>query len=174
VDGRAYDLARALLECACTTLADECPERHCVVPGQQVSWENCCAGKTGGQLTVHVAQAYPSRTFPDPDLRRPANCDAPYTVLEVVVTILRCTPVGTGQHAPKCEELDANAQLTLRDLERVRDSVACCLLQEEALRALLRGPYAWAFGQQLSLGPDGGCAGSELHVLVGMLHCREC
>jgi hypothetical protein len=174
VEGRAYDLARALLECACERLADECPDRRCVVPGNQVSWDNCCSGKTGGQLTVHVVQAYPSRTFPDPDLRRPANCDTTYTVLELVVTILRCSPVGDGPHPATCEELDSTAQQALRDLERVRDSTACCLLQQDALKALLRGPYAWAFGQQLSLGPDGGCAGSELHVLVGMLHCREC
>lgn len=174
MEGRAYDLARTLLECACARLADECPTWHCVVPGSQVSWDNCCSGKTGGQLTVHVAQAYPSRTFPDPDLRRPANCDAPYTVLEYVVTILRCSPVGSGQHPASCEDLDVTAQQTLRDLERVRDSTACCLLQQDAMQALLRGPYAWAFGQQLSLGPDGACAGSELHVLVGMSPCREC
>jgi hypothetical protein len=169
VDGRVYDLARVLLECACTRLADECPDRRCVVPGQQVSWENCCAGKTGGQLTVHVAQVYPSRSFPDPDLRRPANCDAPYLVVEYVVTVLRCSPANG-----KCDELEPVAEQTFRDLERVRDAAACCLLDKDPLQTLLRGAYTWAFGQQLTLGPEGMCAGSELHLLVGMLNCREC
>lgn len=174
MDGRTYELARALLECACTRLGGECPERRCVVPGTQVSWDNCCSGQTGGQLTVHVAQRYPSRTFPDPDLRRPANCDAPYRVVEYVVTILRCSPVGSGQHPASCDELDTAAQQALRDLERVADSVECCLLDRDPLQVLLGGAYTWALGQQLTLGPEGGCAGSELHVLVGMLHCREC
>lgn len=172
MEGRTYDLARSLLDCACAELAETCPTRHCVVPGLP-SFEDCCEGERHGQLTVHVVRRYPSRQFPTPDFGSPQNCDAPWVVAQYQLTIVRCYPT-SGAHGPSCEALDATAQRTTLDLERVWKGVACCLKDRETVEALLRGGYQWVFGNQESVEPQGGCAGSTLDVLVGMHPCLEC
>lgn len=173
--GRVYDLAAHLLECVCLQLGSACPSRACVVPGQQVAWDNCCAGEQGGQLTVNVARAYPSRNFPDLDQGRPSNCVAPYMVVQYNVTILRCSPSQNERgKPPPCDALNANSELTLRDLEQVRIATACCLLDEDSIVLLLGQPYSWVFGDAVTLGPEGGCAGSQLIAFVGMPPCYDC
>lgn len=172
MEGRTYDLARSLLDCACAELVGTCPTRHCVVPGLP-SFEDCCAGERGGQLTVHVVRRYPSRQFPTPDFGSPSNCRAPWVVVQYQLTVVRCSPVGDAR-GPTCEALDTTAQGTMRDLERVWKGVACCLEDRETVQQLLRGAYQWVFGNQEAVEPQGGCAGSTLDVLVGMLPCLEC
>lgn len=173
--GRIYDLATHLLECVATQLGASAPSRACVVPGQQVAWDNCCYGETGGQLTVNVARVYPSRNFPDIDQGRPSNCITPYMVVQYNVTILRCSPVQNERgKPPDCTLLAANAELTLRDLETVRLGVACCLADEDDIGQLLMQPYEWVLGDQVTLGPEGGCAGSALIAFVGIPPCYEC
>jgi len=173
--GRVFDVAAHLLECAALSLGEGAPARACVVPGQQVAWDNCCSGEQGGQLTVNVARLYPSRLFPDLDQGRPSNCIVPYMVVQYNITILRCSPTQTDRgHPPSCASLSANAELTLQDLELVRLGVACCLLDEDTLTPLLGQPYSWVFGDSVTLGPEGGCAGSQLIVFVGMPPCYDC
>lgn len=173
--GRVFDLAAHLLECACLQLGETCPDRACVVPGQQVAWDNCCGGEKGGQLTVNVARLYSSRQFPDIDQGRPANCVAPIMVVQYNITILRCSPTQNDRgNPPPCDALSANAELILRDLELVRLGVACCLLDEDAASQLVGQPYSWVFGDSATLGPEGGCAGSQLIAFVGMPPCYDC
>lgn len=173
--GRVFDLAAHMLECAALQLGAFSPDRACVVPGQEVAWDNCCSGSDGGQLTVNVARVYPSHNFPDIDQGRPNNCIAPYMVVQYGVTILRCSPTQDDRgNPPPCEALSANAELTIRDLETVRIGVACCLLDEEALTTLVGQPAVWMFGDVVTLGPEGGCAGSQLIVFVGMPPCYDC
>lgn len=172
MEGRVYDLAKSLLDCACQRLAEECPTRACVVPGLP-SFENCCDSPTGGQLTVHVVRRFPSRTFPTPDFGSPSNCRVPYLVVQYQVSIVRCHPTG-GAHGPACNALEAAAQRTMRDLELVWDGIACCLEDRETVQELVRGPYQWVFGNQESIEPEGGCGGSVLDVLVGIPPCLEC
>lgn len=173
--GRVYDLAVHLLECVQSQLATGAPTRSCVVPGQEVAWDNCCAGEVGGQLTVNVARVYPSRNFPDIDQGRPSNCVTPYMVVQYNVTILRCSPAQNERgRPPSCGALAENTELTLRDLEQVRLGAACCLLDEDSVTTLLMQPYVWVFGDQTTLGPEGGCAGSQLIIFVGIPPCYEC
>lgn len=174
MEGRTYDLAAHLLDCACQRLADECPGRHCVAPGTEPSFENCCAGETGGQLTVNVIRRFPSRQFPTPDFGSPRNCFLPYVVTQYQLTIVRCAHVGSGRQGPTCTDLDTTAQQTMRDMERVWDGIACCLNDDDTVRQLVLGAYQWTFGNQETTEPQGGCVGSTTDVLVGIPPCVEC
>lgn len=171
--GHIYDLAAHLLECVALRLGPRSPARACVVPGTEVSFENCCGSDQGGQLTINVISTYPSRIFPDPDRGQPQNCPPPYIVAQYGVTLLRCTPVGSGTKAPTCEQLDANAQLTMRDQEEVQAGVICCLQDEDTITTLIGQQIVWVLNDQATIGPQGGCAGSQQLVLVGF-SCRIC
>ncbi len=177
--GRIYDLAAHLLDCVRTQLGVEAPSLACVRPGNVTAWDNCCGdsgAEVGGQLSVNVARVYPSRQFPDLDQGRPTtNCIAPYMVVQYNIEILRCTPVVNDRgEAPSCTDLDANAELALRDLEQVRLGAACCLLDEDALTQLVGQPTTWIFGDSVTLGPKGGCVGSQLTIFVGIPPCYNC
>jgi hypothetical protein len=174
---RVYDLAHHLLDCVCERLGSTCPGRSCVAPGRAPSFENCCAGVTGGQLTVNAVRTYPSTTFPDPSRGQRANCISPYWVVQYDIALMRCTPVTSGNkgEAPTCDQLDANAQLVMRDLATVHLAIACCLDDEDDLTTLLGTPvHEWLLQGQELIGPDGGCAGSNTTVLVGIPPCVEC
>jgi hypothetical protein len=146
-----------------------------VVPGLEPSIENCCSGDAGGQLTVSVVRRYPSRTFPIPDFNTPRNCAAPFIVVVYLVTVARCAPVGVNGRPPTCEQLDIAAQEAMLDMEQLWDGVACCLNDTPAMDTLVGpGPHNWTYGDQLTVGPEGGCSGSTLQVLVGYPPCLEC
>lgn len=174
MDGRVYDLAAHLLECVCDRLGSSCPDRACVVPGFEVSHENCCGGDRGGQLTINLVQRFPSRQFPAADLGTPQNCEAPYLVAVYQVEIVRCMPTGSQSHAPTCNELDQSAQATMLDAEKVWDGVSCCLQNKDVVTQLVGAPNAWVMGLQQTVNPQGGCVGSTLRVTVGMPNCLEC
>lgn len=175
---RVYELARHLLDCVCTQLGATCPDRNCVAPGRAPSFENCCAGATGGQLTVNAVRTYPSKEFPDPSRGQAANCIDPYWVVQYDIAIMRCTPVtapGDPRAAPTCDQLDENAQLIMRDMSAVHLALGCCLGNDDDLTSLLGTPvHQWLLQGQESIGPDGGCAGSNTTVLVGIPPCVEC
>lgn len=168
-------MAALLLDCACTRLGDTCPTRACVVPGVEVAIENCCAGDRGGQLTVNIIRHYPSTQFPTPDIGTFANCDTPYVIVEYGVQIARCTPVGSGNRPPSCDALDSAAQLQMADMQLIRDGIACCLRSpsDEMVDAAGRG-FRWSLGTHEAIGPEGGCTGSNLQVVIGMMNCLEC
>jgi hypothetical protein len=173
-EGRLYDVAAHLLDCVCAKLGSRCPGRRCVVPGLEPSFENCCEGDRGGQLTVHAVQRFPSRSFPTADLGRPNNCDVPWIVAAYTVTIIRCMPAGSAHRAPTCDQLDEVAQRTLKDMEQVWDGLVCCLQDEEAMQTLLTTTYTWTMGTQQTITPGGGCVGSTTQVILGMPPCLEC
>lgn len=171
--GRIYAGASLLLDCVCEALGDRCPSRTCVAPGVAVSIENCCAGDTGGQLNINVARMYPSRDFPTPVIGI-RNCDAPYTVVEYLITLARCVPVGNMQRPPTCVKLDESAQSLMDDLEDIFTGVSCCLKTSPYLEDLAGRRFPWIIGDVESIGPEGGCAGAVVSVLVGYDSCLGC
>lgn len=171
--GRIYAGASLLLDCVCEALADRCPDRVCVAPGAVASIENCCAGSTGGQLNINVARMYPSRDFPTP-LVGVNNCDAPFTVVEYLIQIARCAPVGNAQHPPSCAKLDASAQDMMDDLETIFTGVSCCLKTSDLLIDLAGQKFPYIIGDVESIGPEGGCAGAVVSLFVGFNSCLGC
>jgi hypothetical protein len=173
---RPFDVARALLDCICVGLASTaagCPGRRCVVPGNEIDFVNCCGGVNGGQLTVNLESMYASRVFPVPDTA--ANkCDAPYEVVSYSVTVLRCVPVGDLDHPASCTALETAASTIFADQLVVREAVRCCLEDTESFSQVADWNYRWILDEHASVGPEGGCAGSILRVVIGMNACHDC
>lgn len=174
MEGRVYDVAAQLLECVCNRLGDSCPSRRCVVPGLEVTAENCCGGDRGGQLTVSVSQRFPSRDFPAIATTVPLNCAMPYLVTVYNITLFRCVPVGDAMKPPTCSAMNDAATGLFLDMERVWDGVACCLSDMDAMRLLVGNVYTYSLGTMTSIGPDGDCVGFTFDVAVGMDPCLEC
>lgn len=167
-----WDMAERLLLCASEALADTeqgSPEAAYVVAGSQVAWDYC---HCGGQLTVHVRTAYPSENFPAQKLTAPfiGPCSATWTVVEYVVTILRCVPVQDDDgHPPPPADMHEAARLDMLDRAAVLRGITCCFEGEDRRR-----PTSHLIQEQLGVGAEGQCAGSELHVLVALPNCRPC
>lgn len=172
---RIFHVGQVLLDCACSWLAATpagCPDRRCLVPGVEIAAEDCC--DQGGQLSVNVVNVFPSTVFPIPDAGSPSNCDVPYDVVSYNIQVLRCSPVGNEHQAPNCNDLSDAALRTMVDLNTVRNAVRCCLKDQESVSPIAGNGYRWTFGDHLTVGPEGACAGSNLLVLVGLPTCWEC
>lgn len=154
--------ANQILECAAAALDEteaRAPDRQCVMYGSDITWDECDCG----QLAVHMVRTYLSQSFPQ-ILVEPNNCTAPYTVSELVVTILRCVPQPDNQgNPPSCEQVSAAARTDFADRAAVWRGVACCLVGQ-----------LYVITEQLPVGEAGACAGSELHVLVATANCEAC
>lgn len=175
--GKVFEVAQEILDCACVALDAtdaQCPNRTCIVPGIEPSFEHCCEG--GGQLTLNVVRWFESSTFPSISIAGGGpvgptsaanNCALPYTVVEYLLTVVRCTPVGNGQRPPSCESQTGSARTLISDAEAVRAGVKCCVENFPKMQP-------WAVGDTMSVGPEGGCAGSTLVLWVGLSNCRPC
>jgi hypothetical protein len=179
----AHEVAEAVLACVCAALEETaatvagqpgCPCRACVVPGQP-AWDECgndACGDGGGQLTVHIARVFPSRTFPAEDrggqeaVRGLRGCaPPPTTAMELVVTLLRCAPTLDEQGCPPtCEELQASARILHTDMVTIYSALECCI----AGTAPTRRGRRYVLGGQRVLGPQGGCVGVEQRAIVAL------
>lgn len=186
-----HDAATDLLNCVCQALdrlpvdvpgLAGCPCRSCVVPGQ-VAADGCdgscppVAGEYPGQLSVNVTRLYSSdrSAFPREvatvrDLRECAP--PPVTVLELAVTLFRCTPLPDDQGCPpSCEELTAAARQLHADLLAVQAAVLCCFAGTDPVQ---RRGRRYVLGQSRTMGPQGGCVGLEQLVRVALDDCITC
>lgn len=170
-----YKIGSLLLDCVCDTMAQTeagCPDRRGWVPGLDAEAVNCC--DPGGQLTINIRNAYPSKQFPIVNTGSPTNCDDPYWVVMYQLTALRCMPVGDMQHAPTVDALDDTAYRDVLDRAAMRTGVYCCLTNREVAEPVIGAGYQWIFGDHTSYGPEGGCVGSKLLILVGVPTCWDC
>jgi hypothetical protein len=144
--------------------------RACVVPGAQVAWDDCC----DGQLAVAVTRTYLSDNFP---IEYGAGgavagpCAPAWLVADLFVQVIRCTPTLDESGAPPdCQALDAAADQLAADGWAVRKGVSCRLGALADADQLVD----WRVGVQQSLGPEGGCAGSQLQLLVCLDNACQC
>jgi len=168
-DAVAWPLAVRLRACVETGLAGALagpPGTCCVVPGRDVALDDCCAG----QAWVRILRVYGSsmESFPDA-ARQPHDtdrCTGGRWAVEFGAGVVRCVPGldGRGQ-PPTGAELEASAGQVADDASRIRRAVLCCFADgsDEGL---------WV-GDWLPVGPEGGCVGGELSVVVGVDGC-EC
>lgn len=145
--------------------------RACIVPGAQVAWDDCCAG----QLTVAVIRTYLSDNFPAEYSAAPqvlaSPCGPPWLVAELAVQAIRCTPTVDDQgQPPSCQALDASAAGLLADAWQVRQGVTCRLAELFADDQLVD----YRVSAQMTLGPEGGCVGSQLGLLVCLDNTCPC
>lgn len=136
------------------------PDRSGVVPGA-IAWDACDCG----MLAVSVAQVYPSEDFPFPQATRVGACDAPWEVGEIVIQIIRCAPNPEGQNLyPSVEAQDASAQEVRRDAYQVLLAASRELCEMNDARDI----SDFVVRPQPTQGPQGGCVGTELRVLVSL------
>lgn len=160
--GRLTNTGLELLDCVQAGLAltaAGAPPRACLYPGGDPPWDACECGST----TIYVPRTYQSESFPDIKTRT-KNCLPNFTVAEYVVRVLRCDPApqDNGQ-PPTCTTMNLAAAVDLDDRQAVLQAIKCCL-----------GSNLYLFGDQLGVGGQGLCVGSETSVLVPFSNCRPC
>lgn len=182
-----HDLTEAVLACVCAHLEETaaqtegqpgCPCRTCVVPGA-VAFDSCedpCSGEAGGQLTVSLARLYPASPsdFPAEDrtVRGLRGCPGiSLNAAELIVTLLRCAPIGDDNGCPPtCEELAAAARVMHIDAVTVQTALLCCF----PATAPSRRGRRFVLGPQRTIGPQGGCVGVEQRVTIALPGCASC
>jgi hypothetical protein len=161
-DDKWYTVATAILAAANGAIT-KAVNRALITTGQ-IAWDDCC----DGQLAVSVTRVAPTEAFPTEQvtLVLMGSCSPAYELAEISVQIVRCAPQAlNGQQAPTVTALSDAAKQTLIDANQVRRSVtkALCSLKEDIPQRL-----DYFIRDQLFLGPEGACAGSELRLYAGL------
>jgi hypothetical protein len=164
-DNKWFIVCQAILAAAHTGLTNDV-NRALITTGQ-IAWDDCCEG----QLAVSYTRTSPTETFPTEAVTISPygdgmECSPPYEIGEISVQIVRCAPQALdGQNAPDPDALTNAALQTLIDANQVRRSVATALC---LLKADVTQRFDYFIRDQLMLGPEGGCSGSELHLYAGL------
>ena len=135
--------------------------RICIVPGLQ-AWDDC----TCGAVIISVPRIYGSRSFPSEGFTNDQDpCGLPYVVADFTITVLRCAPMPKGvNQLPSCEDLDAAARIWFDDADAIRRSVASAVQTMKNNETI----EDYVLRDQPSVGPAGGCVGSEYHLFIGI------
>jgi len=138
------------------------PERGCVVPGE-IAWDGCDCGA----LYVAPRNFNLSDTFPDASdssgSLRIGPCELPWVVASIEIQIVRCAPSPDGNvFDVPCNKLDVAAEILIADAALVlrRATVELCQLKNDDQIV------DFIVGEQLTVGPSGGCVGTALTVQV--------
>jgi hypothetical protein len=164
-DNKWYTVCNVILGAAVAGL--DLPVNRALITTGQIAWDDCCEG----QLAVSYTRTSPTETFPTEQTTLNAfsegiECTPPYEIGEITVQITRCAPQAlNGQQAPSPEALSKAALQTLVDANQIRRSVSAALC---ALHADVTNRFDYFVRAQLMLGPEGGCAGSELYLYTGL------
>lgn len=162
---RWYTVAEALRAAAYTAMAGSPvgpPDRSCVVPGA-IAWDECDCGL----LAVSVARTHYSDGFPVEQTEKvgAGSCRPAWDVAEIVIQAIRCAPSPQGQDLfVSCAALDASAREVATDAAVVKSAVSLKLCQMEDGNQIID----YLVQAQTVQGPQGGCVGSELRVLVAL------
>jgi len=168
---KSFLIVQELGECVAAALAETTagpPDRVCLVVPGKIAWDKCECG----QLALTVNRFYWARDATlgqTSDFGGASDCGLPYLVMDVTISITRCAPVGDikNELAPSCQELLDAARSWHEDAQAVRVGAGCCLKAMEDDNDIL----AFAMVEQPAVGPEGGCVGSELRVLIGLPNC---
>jgi hypothetical protein len=158
--GKWFTVASAL-ETAVNTGLSTAVDRHGVVPGA-IPWDACDCG----MLAVSVGRIYLSDTFPEPmeSVISPA-CSAAWEVAEIIFQVIHCAPQPEGQNLyPSVASLMAAAQLMATDgaeLIKYASQKLCEMTRDDEIVDHLIGTVD-------PQGPEGGCVGYQLSVLVAL------
>lgn len=154
-----YSVTNALVTAVYAALTSK-PDRSGVVPGV-IPWDACDCGMLAGSVNM----TYLSETFPEQQTGVVGNCTAPWEVSEIVFQIIRCAPVSkvNGQ-PPTVKDQDTCAQLVRRDAFQTLQAVSLKLCSMKDDNDIIDAVIT----SQLVRGPEGGCVGTELRILVGL------
>lgn len=118
----------------------------------------CDAAGCGGQAWVRLTQAYPSTSFPDPDVVA-SNCNGGIT-FELEVGFSHCAPMPDSDGTPPTvgEQLEA-VRIQMAGMAAMRRAISCCWGNRDDEPEFLLGAYT---PQPVS----GGCISATWSVLV--------
>lgn len=160
-----FDIASILVSGIAAALAGTVggsPNRACVVPGA-IAWDQCDCG----QLAVSTSRWFYSENFPidtGPGTQS-TPCMMPYLVGEFIIQLVRCIPSPEGRDLfVTCSKLSAAVRILIEDAYVVLEStknILCELRSDDII-------IDFTFSEQISIGPEGGCGGTELRILVGI------
>lgn len=140
-------------------------------PGAEVAWDECECGL----LALSTGRVYRSRgqIFNDAgDVF--LNCDAEIRVVSFSLSVVRCVPsVGDNvTSAPTADALTAAFAIQEEDgflvWEAVTDTL-CALVKASPPQV-----PAYVVNERVPLGPQGGCAGSQINFKVGWYRPCNC
>lgn len=140
------------------------PARSGIVPGA-IAWDEC---DQCGLLALSGTRFYLTDSFPIEvaTTEQTGSRGGAWLGGDLVTQLIRCAPQpqGSGQ-APSTSALDATAQLVLDDAY----SVLCATTT--TLQALYDQNLIidYLVRQQMFIGPEGACVGSELSYAVGVM-----
>jgi hypothetical protein len=158
-DAKWFQVATALNTAVYNALTVK-PSRSSVVPGAIV-WDDCSCGL----LATSWSMTYLSEVFPSEATTVNGNCEAPWEVTEFVTQLLRCTPSPDSRGAAPSPKVLSDSALVLATdgniMERSTSVALCALKADDSI-------VDYLVGRRMSVGPEGGCVGSELRVLVGL------
>lgn len=147
------------------------PERVTLTPGSEIPWDDCSCGL----LSLAVTNRYVSRLFPVSAVDLPTNCCDTNIVAEMSLAIIRCVP-GPGENgqSPTPEDMAAAFAVQESDAYTVWTAVECALdVMYQATNNIM--VFGFIINDQLTVGAEGGCAGTELHFKVGWTYpCPSC
>lgn len=136
------------------------PSREITTFGE-IAWDECDCG----QLAVTLKRLFPSSLFPIDQAAERANCSHAYIIAELSVSIVRCVPGFTEDGEPPTpDDLKDALLLAASDAYLVRTTTQCIL--QGMYDAAPQTIADFLIGSQAVVGPLGGCAGTDLTVLV--------
>lgn len=131
--------------------------RVCLLVPGNIAWDGCDCG----QLAQTIVSDYHSERFPADSSQEQIQSCGEALAVQVLVSILRCVPgmsTGMPPQYPTCAKLLDAALIMQGDAFAVRTGVECCLLDLKATQRI----FDFRVGPTTYVGPEGGCAGSEL------------
>ena len=152
------DELEALLASALDELAYDPPALAFLAPGQNVAWDECCAG----QLWVRVLYMHPVNPLPQKVLSTAANCPYPLGA-KIGLGIIRCQ---SG-----LERLDEGTFPTEANLTDDAERMLC---DAAALFRALQCDQDLLVDMWTPLGPQGGCYGGEWTAWIGDFDLPNC
>lgn len=139
------------------------PPRVAIVPGA-IAWDDC--SEQCGQLALSLNRFFLADQFPIELTTTSGAQTGAILVADVSIQIIRCAPgvQGGSSLAPAIGALEASAKTVLDDAY----AILCSTMTE--LQDLLdqQQIFDYLVRQQLVMGPEGGCVGSELLVAIGL------
>lgn len=155
-----FDVAAQILERAKLALSSVCaiePIRTYVATGV-IAWDDCC----DGQLSVNVTRVYVSTRFPSDAAAEMLQCTVPFTAIEMTVSLLRCvTAMDEDGNPPPADVITEESKRTLLEARAIWRAILCYMFEN-------RDVWSSAVRGQNMLGPEGGFAGSELQITIGL------
>jgi len=132
-----------------------------VVPGNTVSWDNCCAASEGGgQLWVRLVSL-----LPQPQGSQP--CDVHALQARVGVGVVRCMHGVDEEGFPTAAEMTEDTLGMTRDADILLDAIRDWSFP-------VAPPKTLRIEQGLPLGPQGYCGGFEWTLVFQLMLQRGC